>query len=801
MQPNRRPQSARLDPAGEPLLAALVAELARSLAVADPRNLKPGELLRTLNSTSLGAILTERKLRGHRERAGGRISDADGKRLDLLRYAAWLASERCNAYAAQPAPATVSQGTASPAELYFAKKERERARNASASKSGRDIGELPPVADPERRARALADPHVFNRAYFPKRFYLEAGDDQRLAVDECERIIDEGGVKAQAAPRGDGKTTRVECAAIRAICRGQRRFVAVIGATKSAAGDILQSIKGEFETNEILAGDFPEICYPIQKLEGIYNRCKGQLYRGQPTHLKWSGDQLVFPTIEGSAASGIVLCVRGITGQIRGMKFRRSDGETVRPDLTIVDDPQTKRSAHSPAQCKRRLEIITGDVLGLAGPGRSIACFIPCTVIVKGDLADQILDRELQPSFQGVRSKLVYAWPAREDLWDQYASLRRDCLRRGDKLGKSATAFYRKNKKEMDRGVKVAWPARKDPGELSAIQNAMNLRIDRPATFDAEFQNEPKGEDDGDDKLPTAAVIAVKINSLPRGIVPLAATVLTGFIDIQQRLLYWGVCAWAPDFTGSLIDYGTWPDQRRTYFTYREAPRPIQSLPEFATTDVGGALRGALDRLEEELLTRDFRREDGPPMRISLLLKDSGDFTDTVYQQCRESKYAALTLPTKGMGIKSDKPPMSEWKKHEGQVIGEEWILGRVENKRAVRLLTFDTNFWKTRLFAGLATLSGARGCFSLFGEKARPPDHSMVADHHVAESRTKTFGRGRTVYVYELKPEKPDNHLLDVCVGNAVAASKQGCRLIGKPVTPKKPAPRSRPRVSPLKV
>jgi hypothetical protein len=40
------------------------------------------------------------------------------------------------------------------------------------------------------------------------------------------------------------------------------------------------------------------------------------------------------------------------------MKFRRADGETIRPRLVIVDDFQTKRSAASASQCKKRLEII-----------------------------------------------------------------------------------------------------------------------------------------------------------------------------------------------------------------------------------------------------------------------------------------------------------------------------------------------------------------------------------------------------------------------------------------------------------
>jgi phage terminase large subunit GpA-like protein len=216
---------------------------------------------------------------------------------------------------------------------------------------------------------------------------------------------------------------------------------------------------------------------------------------------------------------------------------------------------------------------------------------------------------------------------------------------------------------------------------------------------------------------------------------------------------------------------------------------------------VAGAIRGALDALIADLVKREYTREDGATLRIRQIFVDSGDFTDVVYQCCRESPHAGMIVPTKGMGIKCDRAPISEWKKHEGQTIGEQWMLGKVENRRAVRLLTFDTNFWKTRLFQGLTTAAGDRGCITLFGERrARGVDHSMLIAHLLAETRDKTFGRGRTVYVYKLRPEKPDNHLLDCFVGNLVNASALGCRVIGKPIAgrPKKP-PRPRQPVAPL--
>ncbi|MCA8985828.1 MAG: HNH endonuclease signature motif containing protein [Planctomycetaceae bacterium] len=54
--------------------------------------LKPTEAVRLLNSTSLGVVTSERQLYRDRQRAGFRIGD--GRRIDLIRFAAWLAEQR-----------------------------------------------------------------------------------------------------------------------------------------------------------------------------------------------------------------------------------------------------------------------------------------------------------------------------------------------------------------------------------------------------------------------------------------------------------------------------------------------------------------------------------------------------------------------------------------------------------------------------------------------------------------------------------------------------------------------------------
>ncbi|MBN1513726.1 MAG: phage terminase large subunit family protein [Phycisphaerae bacterium] len=416
---------------------------------------------------------------------------------------------------------------------YGSLKERARTRNAALSLAGRDIGELPAVVNPERKARAERDFRFFCESYLPFTFHLPWSPDHLKVIAKIEQAVLHGGLFAMAMPRGSGKTSICECACIWAVLYGHREFVCLVGSDEGHAMDMLDSMKTELDGNDLLLEDFPEVVYPIQCLDGIANRCSGQIYQGERTHIGWTAREIVLPTMPGSKASGAIIKVAGITGRIRGMKFKRADGQSVRPSLVVIDDPQTNESARSLSQCATRESILAGAVLGLAGPGKKIAGVMPCTVIHPGDMADNILSREKHPEWNGERTKMVYSF-------------------------------------------------------------------------------------------------AGKINRIERRAVP----------------------------------------------------------------------------------------------------------------------------------------------------IGHNWRMPNVRGKRAVRHVVFDTNFWKSFVYARLAVAMGDRGCLSLFGDRA--DQHRLLAEHLTAEYRVKTEGRGRTVHEWKIRPERGDNHWLDGLVGCAVAASIQGAVLLG---------------------
>ena len=731
--------------------------------VSDPRKLRPSELCRMLNSTPLGEVISERQLYRHRTRAGMRIGDA--RYVDLLRYGAWLVETRH-----VPAPETSG-------DPYEKLKERARARNVAIATAGRDIGELPEIADPERKAKAATNFRYFCECYFPLTFHLAWSDDHLKVINRIEQAVLRGGLFSMAMPRGSGKTTICECACIWAVLNGHREFVCLIGSDEGHACDMLESIKMELDGNELLLADYPEVVFPIQSLDGIANRCNGQLYKGERTHIGWTAKEIVLPTMPGSIANGAIIKVAGITGRIRGMKYKRSDGHTVRPTLVVIDDPQTDESARSLSQCATRESILAGAILGLSGPGKKISGIMPCTVIRPGDMADNILSRDKHPEWNGERTRMVYEFPSDEKLWTKYAELRAESLRsRGDIS--LATQFYGSNRLAMDLGSRIAWPERYNHDELSAIQHAMNLKLQDQAAFFAEYQNEPLPEQEASDNELTPDQIAAKFNRIDRRVVPISTNHLTMFVDVQATLLFYAVVAWESDFTGYLIDYGSYPDQKRPYFTLRDARSTLATVTKAGGLE--GSIYAGLERLTGDLIGREWRRDDGAMMRIERCLIDAnwGASTDVVYQFCRQSAHAGIVIPSHGRFVGASSQPFSEYKRRPGDRVGHNWRIPNIHGKRAVRHVVYDTNYWKTFMHARIAVSMGSRGCLSFFGTS--PETLRLLAEHLCAEYRVRTEGRGRTVDEWKQRPERSDNHWLDCIVGCCVGASMQGVALSG---------------------
>lgn len=651
----------------------------------------------------------------------------------------------------------------------------ERARFQSSGK--REIGAIPPVADPQRRQACQLDLQLGLETYFPDIFYHGWSSQHIEVIDALNQALRTGGMFALGMPRASGKTMLCIHTGILAMLYSWRRYLVLIGATAEAASEMLDVIKMQLECNELLLADFPEICFPVWQLQGISQRAKGQTVAGEQTHIKWSGrKKIIFPTVyrRGRALGGSVIQTIGLLGRIRGMVHQTPEGKAIRPDVFLGDDLQTDQSAKSVAQVERRQTVLNGAVMGLAGPGKRIAGLATVTIVQRGDLADRLLDRKLNPHWLGRTFSLVQRWPTHSQLWEQYAELREVDLAQGKPLLPTATAFYAEHRKLMDAGAIVPWAQRKEEDELSALQSAYNLKLANPTTFDAEYQNDPQVSNTaiGLVAFPKSDDIVARINGYDRLDIPTEATHLFTGIDVQMDVLYWVQLALADNFTGWVVDYGTYPEQPLgAYWTIRELQLSLREVTGIA--DVQGAWFAGLNQLLTRLYDRQYIRDDGAAMAIDQTIIDAnyGDSSKSVYAVCRQSIHKPW--PYHGRGITAKQQPIAMRKRKPGERGGDEWFIASSRGTKTPRHVISDTNLLKTMIARRFLIAPGSPGAWTLF--KSSVAGHRMLADQVTAEYPIETEGRGRKLLEWSLLLGR-DNHFLDCLTMASTLGLMAGC-------------------------
>lgn len=633
---------------------------------------------------------------------------------------------------------------------------------------------------------------MFLQIYFPDSTGLSPfSDDHVTMIDRLENALVNGGRVINAVYRGFSKTTITENAALWATLKGLRKFVAIYAADQPAANGMIESIAKELCENELLLADFPEICELFAALDGKPQKCRSQTFQGSPTYIRMAAEYLVFPTIriEGPngpfipPSCGAIIRAKGLTAASRGMSYKRPDGTKARPDFALIDDFQTDESARQPGQVTTRLGIIRKAILKSAGHRKAIACAINATVIEQDDAVDQLLDPERNPAWDGFRAKMVGKWAdAHDTMWEEYRKIRHSFDRdsSGDKqrAERDATAYYRDNRDAMDAGCEVSWKSCFDPEiELSAIQHAYNLYLDDPPeVFASECQNEPlKAASDGVE-IRAAAEIAKHLNGFRRGVVPNDADHLTAMIDVHDDILYWMVCAWKTDFTGYVIDYGTYPEQPGGYFVKSQATRTLKRAKPGVGTEA--AIVEGLERISDAICGREWIRQDGTPARVAKMHIDMGHKPDQVELVCRRSQYAAILEPQRGIALGPGDNPIREKDRKKCYRIGDNWYEPKTRG-RDVRHVRADVNYWKVFFHTRLMIAMGDQGSFTLFTPGKNDRDHRMLADHFTSEVPTKTEGKGRVVVTWKNPPGK-DNHWFDCAIGCMVAASMLGVNIAG---------------------
>lgn len=441
---------------------------------------------------------------------------------------------------------------------------------------------IPDYTDAElkERFRREADDELWIRSYwqaFSRDPYYPLEPQQLQMAADFAALLSQGGDRATAASRGEGKTTLAVALTVKAILQGGGQDLWVLlGATARNARNILHRIRKAM-LNDELGRYYKEACCPVRALQHTPQRAKTQVANGRrfpngerfeyaETCFHWTGDHLVFPNVPGSPSAGAIVTSDGLDTAVRGCNI-----DNMRPRAVIIDDPDNPDSIRNPSQADKLLRAIDRDVAGLGSQRRPVSRLVLCTCASRVSAAAQLTDPAKYPSFRGRRMRFLLEPPSNKAAWEKFVNLCKQGWTgetgdvRESPIPRAAHEFYVAHRVEMDAGAAVANPNRFDHRirpeggtvEISALEHYYGwvARIGQ-ANTSTEFDNDPP-DDLGLLDL-TVEQIRDSRSGWPYRVVPPDTARITVGADVKKLGLHWVAVAWDERCVGSILEFHFW---------------------------------------------------------------------------------------------------------------------------------------------------------------------------------------------------------------------------------------------------
>lgn len=697
-------------------------------------------------------------------------------------------------------------------------RERDRVRKAQSRRGARDVF-VPPVADPERREACRQDLERFCLTYFGPLFYLAFCLVHRRIIKTLEESILHGGRVALAAPRGFGKTTLTRIAILWAICYGHAKYMVIVCATGDESAERLEEIKSYFEDpdhedlNPAFHEDFPEICAPVVALDNSPQRAGKQTVNGKYTRLKWGAKRVIFPRVDGSEAAGSIVTTRSLEGAIRGLVRGK-----LRPDLLMLDDPQTEESARSEYQTTERKKILSKAIEGLVGPGHSLTIMGLWTIMEHNDLAHQYTSGKV-PGYRALHEKTVETWPEDMNLTHEYIAIRQAALRAGDYEARAAHAWYIHNLARIEKGLTVSWGENFNPDpvsdsameaidttdpataearaavdrvqlqqkEVSNYQRCLNLIAalgdEGWDSFRAEYQNEPPEPETAQVVNIVSQNVVDAVSGYPRGLVPEDSVAIVEGRDVGRYRINWAVCAVMPNRRLFVIDYGEEPvDSPRGKVEKNDSGKVLQRAIE-------QAIKGALLSLDESRHNHPYTTPDGEIKDVDMCLVDSRYGTPTVRDYADNGGPTVQAVMGMGTGKGQRK-----WFVPQNVHLSRDGNLYARRERGALRFYSH-ADAYKRQVHAGFLLDYASPGCLRIYEPEHRR-EHLVFAQHMTAEEEVEIADG---VSKWQKVKGRSDNHYFDAVCYCQTAVSYiehwlEAVRLDGAPDTPEEAPEEEKP-------
>jgi predicted phage terminase large subunit-like protein len=276
-----------------------------------------------------------------------------------------------------------------------------------------------------------------------------------------------------AASRGHAKSAYLSNAfPVHEIVFQKRKMILIISETNNGSKKFIRWVAGQLKYNQKLHEDFGEL-----------------LYEQKSKNEKDSEEAFITTT-------GIKMEATSLGMQIRG--FRNG---SVRPDLIILDDLESRDSNNTPELRKKNKDWLNQDLMPAYDPTRTAIIFMGTIVH-----AESLLNYVLKERRDFIKNKFpaIIKDPERPDLWAEFERIYKEYEPTEEELlemenatekmetpnARAAIDFYEAHKEEMDRGVEVLWPDRFPIHKL--IIEKVNFGS---KAFNTEYMNNPLDEE------------------------------------------------------------------------------------------------------------------------------------------------------------------------------------------------------------------------------------------------------------------------------------------------------------------
>lgn len=565
--------------------------------------------------------------------------------------------------------------------------------------------------DRQQRLAWESDDAEWLRAFFPDPpfgFWYEFTPQQRAMIEAIGDAIQHGGDQAIAASRGEGKTAITRRLTLKYVLSGQIKFPVLFNATGSDAVDNLQAIKSDIEENDLLKRYYPEVCDPVRALENTPNRAHYQTVSGErfdngeeffrvSSRFSWCGHEIYLPNVPGSPSAGAIIATRGLDSAVRGLNKRGR-----RPDVAIIDDPDTEDTARSDEQAQKLEDRIDRAIAGLGGQQRGIARVMLTTLQNRVCVSYRFTDPTAKPTWKGKRFRFLLKPPDRVDLWERYVQqVQKDLMQRDadgeptDPFARGAHSLYLDNREAMDAGAVVANPHRFDGADLgdgtrlevSALQRYYNLvaRVG-PDAVATEYDNDPPPDESRLETKLTWLMVAGCSGDLDRLQVPPDTRAVVRAVDVRKIELHEAVVCSDPKARYRIADYDV-QGHGTTETTVEQAEQLILD---------------GLRRLRDKWATDPLHDEHGTAHNADLVLIDKGWLgnwtedgevktwaTQPVETFCIEAGLDTY-LPAKGAPNYQEPAPDGH-----RVIIGDHWHINRGKGRQRIcDEVIWDANHW-----------------------------------------------------------------------------------------------------------